>query len=155
MIVLEEDTPDSKAVRPQPRSRDVTADMSESSQLLPPPAYSSGSYRPDHNYNAPFQYPQDVLPPHQDNLPKGENARKRFFRALVVAFGVWFLLAMFMETLAGFDFNLNIVKHVCNLLILLKYSVLTRHRKGMGTRKPSRSGHQRTIQIIGFVPHVV
>lgn len=115
MIVLEEDTPSSKGVRPQPQSQDETADVSESSQLLPPPAYSSGSYRPNHSYNAPFQYPQDVLPPSQDRFPKAENARKRFVRAFAVAVCVWLLLAMLLETLAGFDFNLNVSKHVRNL----------------------------------------
>lgn len=134
MIVLE-DAPDSKVVRPQPRSRDVTADMTESSHLLPPPAYSSGPYRPNHTYDAPFQYPQDVIPPSQDRSPKGENARKRFVNAFVVAFVIWLLLAMLLETLVGFDVNLNVVKHVCNFFVALDYVMLIRRRK---ERKLSR-----------------
>ncbi|EJD08140.1 uncharacterized protein FOMMEDRAFT_16612 [Fomitiporia mediterranea MF3/22] len=105
MIVLDEDRPDVKGAQPQPHTRNATTDgLSEDSQLVsgsaPPPAYSSTVY------DAPLQYPQDVPAHPRSRLIRGENARKRFLRAFVMAICIWILVSILIRS-----FTVNVDLH--------------------------------------------
>ncbi|KAI5123820.1 hypothetical protein M0805_009112 [Coniferiporia weirii] len=102
MIVIDEDqNPDAKSPT-GPAQQGLP-----SPTTAPPPAYSYGATTSGGvgapgavAYSPPLQYPYDVPVSPRERPLRGENAQRRFFRALAVAVLVWTLLGMLLGSFA-------------------------------------------------------
>lgn len=119
MIVIDEQNPGAKNLQPQQQNSDTAEEAAETAQLLPPPAYSHGSYGT--NYSPHLQYPQNVPFSPGERFPKGGDARKRFVKALIATCGILLLVAALLASFAWFSIMNG--RNVCNLHVplLLQY----------------------------------
>ena len=112
MIVIEED-PDVKV-----RAPTSTLSHPHSHSLPPPPAYTPppnavdyGSTSTSSSGASVLQYPDDV-PLRRDRFPRGENARKWFIKAFLLALAHFALIAFIARRLSGVLMNVDWTKKV-------------------------------------------
>lgn len=95
MIVIEEDSPECKSAHAQPQHQGAIDEMSEISQLIPPPAYSPAPYRP--NYSSISTHSRDA-PIYSPEYPK--TPRRRIIRrvhAILILFVLFALLGSYLD----------------------------------------------------------
>lgn len=133
MIVIEEDSPECKTTHAQPQLQGATQEMSEISQLIPPPAYSPAPYRPIyHSISTPSRNPP--IYPHEP--PK--TPRRRIIKRVLIIIAFCVLCALLENYL---DFGLDpFMRHVRSLLLYHNNKILTKVSEERKGRRQRRKG---------------